>query len=29
MILRTEAETNADIDTLERWLHASSATPGR
>ena len=25
----TEAETNADLDTLEQWLQASSATPER
>lgn len=23
----TEAETNADLDTLEQWLESSSATP--
>ena len=25
----TAAETNADHDTLEQWLHSSSATPAR
>jgi hypothetical protein len=23
----TEADTNADLDTLEQWLQSSSATP--
>jgi predicted HTH domain antitoxin len=29
VIRLTEAETNADLDTLEQWLQSSSATPAR
>ncbi|WP_205526836.1 hypothetical protein [Synechococcus sp. SynAce01] len=27
VIRLTEAETNADLDTLEQWLQSSSVTP--
>jgi hypothetical protein len=27
VIRLTEAETSADLDTLEQWLQSSSATP--
>jgi predicted HTH domain antitoxin len=29
VIRLTEAETNADLDTLEQWLESSSVTPAR
>jgi predicted HTH domain antitoxin len=29
VIRLTEAETNADLDTLEHWLESSSVTPAR
>ena len=29
VIRLTEAETSADLDTLEQWLQSSSATPAR